>query len=150
MKRSRLIFLLGLLLAIAAYCAFYFSGTAERKKLLHSETPELAWLKTEFKLSDAEFTKVCQLHFSYTPHCEEMCRRIEKVSAELSQLVTQSNAVTPEIEKKMEEAAELRLECQKMMLAHFYEVSLSMPPEQGKRYLTMMQRQTSLSSRHTP
>ncbi|MEP6664174.1 MAG: hypothetical protein ABJC04_10980 [Verrucomicrobiota bacterium] len=145
MKRATFILLLGLVLAVAGYCLFYFTGSFRHRDALQNSPPELAWLKSEFQLNDAEFTKVCQLHLAYTPHCEEMCRRIDKLNAELSVLVLQTNAMTPDIEKKMTEAAQLRLECQKMLLNHFYEVSREMPSPQDKRYLSMMRQQTVLS-----
>jgi hypothetical protein len=56
----------------------------------------------------------------------------------------QTNALTPEIEKTLSEAAELRLECQRAMLKHFIEVSKTMPPSQGKRYLVWVEEKTFL------
>lgn len=145
MKRLSFILLLGLVVAVAGYCLFYFSGTAKHRDALQNSPPELAWLKSEFQLNDAEFTKVCQLHLAYMPHCQEMCDRIDKLNVEINGLVMQTNAITPAIEKKMGEAAQLRLECQKMLLNHFYDVSRQMPPPQAKRYLAMMRQQTVLS-----
>lgn len=113
--------------------------------MLQSSPPELAWVKFEFQLNDAAFTKVCQLHLDYMPHCKKMCDRIDKLNMELESLVLQTNAITPDIETKMTEAAGLRLECQKMLLQHFYEVSRQMPPQQGQRYLAMMRQQSVLS-----
>lgn len=145
MKRATFILLLGFGLAVAGYCLFYFTGSMRHREALQNSPLELAWLKSEFQLNDAEFTQVRQLHLAYTPHCEEMCRRIDKLNAELSVLVLQTNAITPEIEKKMTEAAQLHLECQKMLLNHFYDVSRQMPSQQGKRFLAIMRQKTVLS-----
>ncbi|MEO7678768.1 MAG: hypothetical protein ABIV39_18600 [Verrucomicrobiota bacterium] len=145
MKRSSFILLLGLVVAVAGYSFFYFPGTTQPRAAVQSSPPELAWVKSEFKLSDSEFTKICQLHLDYMPHCKEMCDRIDKLNMELEGLVLQTNAITSDIEMKMTEASQLRLECQKMLLHHFYEVSRQMPLPQGKRYLTMMRQQTALS-----
>ncbi len=144
MKRAALIFGLGLILAGAAYCGFYFLGSAPKRDLMESPAPELAWLRTEFHLSEAEFERVSRLHSAYRPHCEERCRRIAAKNAELKALLSQTNGVTAEIEKKLTEASELRLECQKAMLRHFLEVSQTMPPEQGKRYLAWVTEKTLL------
>jgi hypothetical protein len=73
-----------------------------------------------------------------------MCRRIDAKNAELKDLLAKTNTLTPDIEKKLTEAAELRLECQKAMLKHFLEVSQTMPPEEGKRYLAWVQERTFL------
>ena len=67
---------------------------------------------------------------------------------ELKRLLANTNAVTPEIQKTLAEAAQLRADCQKEMLQHFYDVSRTMPPEQGKRYLAWVQRSTVLSDSH--
>ena len=54
----------------------------------------------------------------------------------------EAGAVTPEVEKKLAEAASLRLECQTAMLNHFLAVSKAMPAEQGKRYLSWIEQRT--------
>ena len=144
MKRAVLILFLGIALGGAGYCAFYFMGTAPQRDLMESSVPELMWLKKEFNLSDAEFKRVSELHAAYRPQCEERCRRIAAKNAELKTLLNQTNALTTEVEKKLHEASELRLECQKAMLKHFIEVSQTMPPEQGKRYLAWVEERTLL------
>lgn len=144
MKRGFVILSLGLVLGVAAYCGFYWAGTAGHRALLKSNAPELAWLKKEFNLSDGEFSHIAQLHGAYLPHCQEMCRRIEAKNEELRQLLLAVDKLTPELEAKMEEAAKLRVDCQKMMWNHFLEVSRSMPPEQARRYLIWVQERTLL------
>src|SRR5206468_5390072 len=106
--------------------------------------PELMWLKKEFNLSEAEFTRISALHAAYRPQCAERCRRIAAKNAELKSLLNQTNALTRDVESKLSEAAALRLECQKAMLKHFIEVSQTMPPEQGKRYLAWVEERTFL------
>lgn len=145
MKRLALILLAGLAAATVAYCAVYFKGTARNREILESQQPELAWLKDEFHLSDADFKRITELHKAYMPHCREMCRRIDTKNAELKTLLANTNALTPDIEAKLNEAAQLRAECQRSMLKHFFEVSRTMPPEQGRRYLEWVQERTFLS-----
>ena len=144
MKRGIVILLSGLALGLCAYRAFYFAGTASHRALLETETPELAWLKKEFGLDDAEFARVIRLHDAYKSECMKMCRRIDAKNAELKELLASTNTLTPEIEAKLAEAGRLRVECQKNMLRHFLEVSRSMPPEQGQRYLAWVQEKTFL------
>ena len=144
MKRSALILILGVVLGLCAYCGFYFAGTASHRALLRDPTPELAWLKKEFNLSDAEFVRVVQLHDAYKVECAEMCRRVDAKNAELTKLLAQADKLTPEIETRLEEAGQLRVQCQKNMLRHFLEVSRSMPPEQGRRYLAWVQEKSFL------
>lgn len=142
MKRGMVILLTGVALGLCACCGFYFAGTTSHRAMLESGTPELTWLKNEFKLGDAEFKGITELHTAYMPQCAEMCRRIDVKNAELQQLLSKSSAITPEIESKLAEVAQIRVECQKNMLRHFFEVGRNMPSEQGKRYLAWVQART--------
>jgi Spy/CpxP family protein refolding chaperone len=148
MKRPSLIALAGILVAIAAYCGFYYAGTADTRKLVASPEPELAWLKSEFHLSDAEFARISQMHEQYLAGCAERCRQIDEKNAELKRLLASTNAVTPQIQAVLADAARLRAECQRQMLEHFYAVSRTMPPEQGQRYLAWVQDRTILADAH--
>ena len=146
MKRALFILLSGLILCGVSFYGLYFIKSAPERSVLREEQPELAWLKEEFKLSDADYRKVCELHEAYLPKCEEMCHRIAVKNAELRQLIAQTNQVTPAITRTLEEASLLRAECHKGMLAHFFAVSQAMPTEQGKRYLEWVEKQTLLQN----
>ncbi len=150
MKRACLIFLAGLLLAAAAFCAFYFPGFAAARNLAQSPTPELAWLQQEFHLDNAEFRRISQLHAAYQDHCAQMCRRIAAKNAQLQSLLATNDSVTPEIKAKLSEAAQLRADCQAAMLAHFCEVSRTMPPAEGKRYLAWVSQKTLGAMQNMP
>jgi len=144
MKKGTAIFLLGLLLAIAAFSGFYYIETAPWRAMMREPQPELAWLKKQFNLSDTEFTRVSQLHDAYLPGCQERCRRISELNARLQQLLAQTTTMTPEIQGLLAERARVRADCEAEMLQHFLEVSRTMPPEQGRRYLAWVQQQSSL------
>lgn len=145
MKRAGLILLLGLLVGTAGFSGFYYLGTASHRSLMQEPQPELAWLKKEFKLSDVEFARISQMHAAYRPQCAERCRRIEEQNEKLQRLLAQSTNVTPEIQTLLAERAKTRAECETEMLKHFLAVSRTMPPEQGRRYLSWVQRQTFMS-----
>lgn len=144
MKRPLLILLLGIVLAVVGFCAFYFSATSHQRAILHSANPELSWLRAEFNLSDADYKTIRELHEAYRPQCEKMCGLIAAKNAELKTLVAQTNIVTPEIAHALDEASQLRADCHKEMLAHFFAVSQKMPVVQGKRYLAWVQEKTLL------
>jgi hypothetical protein len=135
MKRPWLILLAGVLVAAIAYGAAYFACSAPSRHLAGDKTPELAWLQKEFQIPDAEFARIARLHENYSAACAERCRRIDAKNAEIRSLLAATNAVTPQIETALHEAAMIRAECQHAMLQHFYEVSRTMPPEQGRHYL---------------
>jgi hypothetical protein len=149
MKRAWFILIAGLVLAGGAYAGFYYAGTGCCAGMRHSPKPELAWLKEEFHLSDPEFARIFQLHESYLAGCAERCRLIDEKNEHLKHLLAATNTLTPEIEKALTETALLRAECQKKMLEQFYEVSRTMPANQGKRYLEWVQAQTVLSDSHS-
>jgi len=149
MKRAWLTLFGGILVALLAYFGFYFAGTAHSRSLEKSQEPELAWLQREFHLSQAEFARICQMHEAYLAGCAERCHRIDMKGEELKHLLASTNTVTPEIEKTLAESALLRADCQKKMLQHFYEVSRTMPPEQGQRYLAWVQGRTILCESHS-
>jgi hypothetical protein len=136
MKRGLLILMLGLVVAAAAYGCMYSSCMSSARTLEKSDRPELAWLKDEYHLSDAEFKRVSELHAAYLPHCREMCRKIDEQNAHLQELLVGATNATPEIDAALVEVAQLRSGCQRMMLRHFFQVSQTMPPEQGRRYLS--------------
>ena len=142
MRRSLLI-LLVLLLAGAAIVGA--SCLLARRICVHelaASGDDLAWLRDEFRLSDAEMQRIRQLHEGYLPKCHENCARIAAKKQELQAALDRAQGMTPEAQQKLAEVAALRAQCQASMLGHFYEVSQAMPPEQGRRYLAEMQRLT--------
>ena len=145
MKRALSILIGGLLAACAVYCLFYFAGTATQRKVLASKAPELLWLKKEFNLGDAELTRITQLHEAYLPQCQARCQHIEELNRQLARAIDSAAQMTPEIERLLTERAKARTDCQAEMLKHFFEVSRTMPTDQGRRYLAWVQEQTCLS-----
>jgi hypothetical protein len=149
MRKPLLILLGGLAVAALAYCGVYYAGTADCCQMAKADAPELAWLKQEFHLTDAEFKRITEMHEAYLSGCAERCRRIDQKNQDLARLLAATNAITPEIEKALSESALLRADCQKKMLQHFYDVSRTMPSDQGKRYLAWVQQKTIPSDTHS-
>src|SRR5262245_50497665 len=144
MRKGILILGFGVAAAAIAYCCCYLAGTATPREWLRSDRPELSWLKHEFKLSDSEFTRIMELHQAYLPQCKERCQRIGELNDKLAKAIGAATQMTPEIEKLLADRARTRSDCQTEMLKHFFEVSRTMPPEQGKRYLAWVQEQTGI------
>ena len=140
-----LIFLLaGLGLCAVAFSGSYYFGTASARKLMSQPEPELAWLKKEFHLGDAEFNRISQMHQAYLPKCQQRCLRIADQNRKLEELLQSTDNLSPQIRDLLAERATTRAECEAEMLAHFLAVSRTMPPEQGRRYLAWIESQTSL------
>lgn len=136
--------ILGVATAIAAYAGVYLAGSAEARRMLKSPQPELAWLKQEFHLNDAEFERLSQLHEAYLPKCAVRCRQIAELNGQLEQALGAAAEVTPEIKDLLQERSKVLAQCQTEMLEHFYQVSRAMPPEEGRRYLSWVQAKTCL------
>jgi len=139
MKKGALILLLGLFACLGAFAGFYYLGTASNRSLAQQPDPELAWLKKEFHLSDAEFARIVKMHEDYLPHCRERCLKIGEQNRRLEQLLANSTNMTSEIQDILAERARLRGECEAEMMKHFLQVSQTMPPEQGRRYLAWVE-----------
>ncbi len=144
MKKGAVILLLGLFLGTVGFSGFYYFGTASCREIMREPQPELAWLEKEFKLSDAEFARISELHAAYLPQCAARCQRIEEQNQKLKQLFSQAANVTPEIQALLTERAKMRADCEAEMMKHFIEVSKAMPARQGRRYLEWVQKQTFL------
>ncbi|MGH7970768.1 MAG: hypothetical protein ACREIC_18770 [Limisphaerales bacterium] len=145
MKKAALILLLGVLVSAAAFAGFYYLGTAPCRAMMSQPQPELAWLKKEFNLSDAEFDRITKLHEAYLPQCAQRCMRIAEQNRKLQQLLSGASSISPEIKNVLAQRAKTRADCEAEMLNHFLEVSRTMPPEQGRRYLQWVEKQTFLN-----
>ena len=150
MKRGVLILLLGVIAAAVGYCCVYLMRTSPARSLERMEEPELAWLREEFHLSDTEFTRVSELHAAYLPECRKMCDQVAAQNARLDTLLPGATNVTPEIQAVFTESARLRAECQRRMLQHFFQVSQTMPPEQGRRYLAWVKEKALMRDSEMP
>jgi len=142
MNRSLVIVLLALVVGATVFGSAYVLSHRVRTMQCQGPTDDLAWLRQEFRLSDAELKKVRVLHKGYLPKCAEMCARIAAKKKELEQVLAGQTNVSATAEQKLSELDVLRAQCQTEMLRHFVEVSQAMPPEQGRRYLAEMQRVT--------
>lgn len=150
MNKGVLILAFGLVAAAAAYGCMYFACTASARSLQQNAQPELAWLKEEFNLSAADFKRVSELHAAYLPECRDMCREIDAQSVKVQTLLSGATNMTSEISGALTESARLRSQCQTMMLRHFFQVSQTMPPAPGHRYLSWVKAKAFLPNYGMP
>lgn len=144
MNRGVAVLVLGLGLALSAFLGLYYLGTASSRAMAQESQPELAWLKREFQLSDAQFAKVVRLHEAYLPQCAERCRKIEEITERLKPLLAAPSGVTPQFEDLLVERARIRAQCEIEMMKHFVAVSRTMPAGQAERYLEWVAQATVL------
>ena len=142
MRRSLVILIGALAVGAAVFAGSFLIVRQCCVRQMAAPADDLAWLRREFQLNDADMTRVRQLHEGYLPKCADMCARIAAKKQELESTIAGSTNVKSTVEKKLTELGALRAQCQAQMLQHFAEVSQAMPPEQGRRYLAEMQRLT--------
>ena len=142
MNRSLLILLGALALSAAVFAGSYFTSQRLCVMTMSRSVDDLSWLRDEFHLSDTEMTRVRQLHEGYKPQCAKMCLLIAAKNAEVQAALGNGTNITAGVQKKLTELAMLRAQCQAQMLQHFIDVSQTMPPAEGRRYLAEMKRIT--------
>ena len=143
MKRGLWIILAAVLAAIAGFvitqrscCDVVMAHAAAQDG--RSLLPELEWLRNEFKLNDAQFSKVSELHVAYRPICEDLCSKVMESQEKVKGLVKDGTQVSPELTAALQEQATLRVECQAAKLTHLYRTAACFTPEQSRSYLDAM------------
>lgn len=135
MNRAFFTILLALAAGILAFSLMRSHKLASREDVLLDAMPELTWLKTELKATDAQFAKVTELHLAYRPKCVEMCRRITDAHAKVDALARANRGMTPELDAALREHAATHAECQQAMLEHIYRTAALLDPGQASRYI---------------
>jgi hypothetical protein len=138
MKKGLLIILFALAAGVLAFYVTRSHQQADRKEVLLDSMPELAWLRVELKLTDAQFAKASALHAAYRPTCVEMCRHIAEAHAKLESLSQAGRTMTPELETAIRDHARVHAECQQRMLEHLYQTANLFDEQQAVRYLATM------------
>jgi hypothetical protein len=123
MKNLWLTFLVVLAAAAASYGAFYVINDAPEVRRAARNNDAMAWLRAEFRPTDAQFAEIKKLHDAYGSQCAEHC----------SAIMEARDRSAP-----ADEIATLEAVCVNSMSEHFHEVAKLMSPEQGKRYLSLV------------
>ncbi len=127
---------LGLALAVGAFAAAYYLGPGgQGRSEPAGAAPELGWLRTEFHLAEGEYERIAQLHAEYQPVCAANCRRLAELRDRLRADLATTNQLSAEAAALLAERGRLQAECESNMWRHFYAVSRTMPPAEGRRYL---------------
>ena len=113
---------LGLALIVCAL-AFGLGYLAEHNRELHRAAVNkdaMAWLHTEFHLSDQQFAVIQKLHIEYKLKCDQKCAKM---------MSAHRRAASPDEQHRLES------QCLEDMLSHFQKVAVLMPIGEGERYL---------------
>lgn len=119
------------LILLSGICG-YFARIAPR---LGDSPDDLAWLRSNFKVSPQQMQKIEQLHHDYMPRCMEMCSRVRQANLAVQVVVANGNASNADIETAVSQAEKVKSECRVAMIRHVHEIAAAMPAEEGARYL---------------
>jgi hypothetical protein len=106
-----------------AFGTFFIMNDAPEIRRAAREGDAMAWLRTEFKLDDAQFAAIKALHADYGLVCARHCRMI---------IAARDRGAPPA------EISALEKTCVDSMTDHFQRVAALMSPAEGKRYLAMV------------
>jgi hypothetical protein len=134
---KRYVILLALAVVVAAGSYAITRGLMPR-----GEEDQLAWLTREFKLTPAQTTAVEKLQADYQPVCAGHCRLIMAAHDRL--------AAAPNDTAVQAEITRLEQMCNQATLAHLREVAAQMAPEQGRRFLTLVEPKVSRHAHQGP
>lgn len=134
---KRYLMLLALAGAVAAV-----SFTLTRKLASPSEEDQSVWLQREFKLSPAQAAAVEKMQAAYQPVCAEHCRLIMETRDRLT--------ASPGDAAVQQDLARLELKCNEATLEHLRAVAAQMSPEQGHRFLALVEPKVSRHQHQGP
>jgi len=138
MKKGLFILILALAAGAAAFVVARSHRQAAHNEILLDSMPELTWLRTELKLTVAQFRQASELHNAYRPVCEQMCRNITEAHTELGNLAQTGRGMNPELTAAIQHHARVHAECQEKMLEHLYQTAALLDDKQAARYLETM------------
>jgi len=81
MNRTFLILLLGLAVGVGTHAVYY---QLHRPVGIESLEGQLAWIKTELKLSDRQFARVKELHEASSPRLRALASEVARMHAEFA------------------------------------------------------------------
>jgi hypothetical protein len=138
MKKPFVILIAALIAGFIAFGITRKHCSVSKDSTLLDDLPELAWLRTELVLADAQFAKVAELHTAYRPVCAEMCRRIDESRMRLEAVALKHRTMDPELQQAIADYERVRGECKMKMLEHLYQTAALMNEEQAGRYIKVV------------
>ncbi len=127
------------LIALLALVAGVLGYTVTRRMMpaapaAPSAEDKLVWLAREFELGPAQTAEIDRLQVAYEPICAAHCEAIIDAQSGLSAAATPTERAAAEAELE-----KLKRVCADATRAHLRAVAAVMAPEQGARFLEMME-----------
>ncbi len=135
MKKGLLILAAAIMAGLLAFFLSRCQPATDTDPVLLDSLPELAWLRTDLKLTDEQFFKVEKLHCDYRLVCVEMCHSIAESEAAVAKLASARRDMSDDLAKAIENHGHVIAECKRSMLAHIYQTASLMDEIQARHYL---------------
>lgn len=136
---KHLLFTAALVAALAGAAGFlcFRTGVDPAVAAALERRDAMAWLRADFRLTDAQFAAVKKIHEDYSVVCEEHCRAIQEASRVRDDLKAKGGGPGALVaaERRIEE---LRQVCESALATHVRRCAAEMPPEAGQRYLALV------------
>lgn len=98
----------------------------------------LRWLKEEYRLDDATFQQVEELHEAYFASCTRMCREIKEASRPLLMQNRRNPLPSATQAGLRRQEHQLCEKCEDAAKTHLHQVASLMPPTERQRFLDDM------------
>ena len=138
MKNQMLTLVLVAIVAGATGYVFFRASSDGAVQQALAKQDAMEWLRADFKLTDAQFAAIKQLHDSYSVVCEEHCRDIQVATRARNALKASGQADAAALATANQRVEELRLVCESAIAAHVRQCAAHMDPEAGQRYLALV------------
>ncbi len=126
------------LVAVAMGLACYQLSSEPALHTAAKQGDAMAWLRTDFHLSDRQFAEIKKLHENYAPSCEEHCRMIQEATKARTALAASQGKDPAAVAAAERTLQELRTTCETAIAVHVRKVAAQMSPEDGSRYLALV------------
>lgn len=139
MKRPLLTLLLGLIAGLAVHFAYYGWHRRTGPETLEGQ---LAWIRSELRLSDAQFARIRELHQASRPRLQLMAAQVAQMHAEFAEFErarrTSDRVDFLEFARFVENRRALNRECLDSTRQLVLASAEVMTPEQRERYIRLV------------
>lgn len=139
MKHALIVVLLGLAGAFAAHFAwFYLRKPVE----IHANGNDIAWMKTELRLSEKQFDRIKVIHDSSAPRMMALAAQVARMRAELNDFERERRTAGQidflEFARFVEQRRAVDAECASLTRRLVQATADVMNPQQRERYLALV------------
>lgn len=127
---------LSLVAAAVGFTAFHTVGDAQVKAALE-QRDAMAWLRTEFALTDAQYERIKTLHDHYSLECADHCRAIQEAEQARDALKA-ARADASRLAEAERTVQHLELVCETAIASHVRRCAAEMSPASAERYLALV------------